>query len=190
MANIGYIRVSTVNEDQQLAGLKRYGIDKLFVDKVSGKNSDRPALQALIDCVREGDTVFIHDFSVIARNTKDLLEKVECLEKKGVSLVSNKENLDTRTPTGRHLLTMIAAIAEFERTNLLERQREGIAVAKSKGVYKGRRPITIDKEQFEEQYKKYKCRELSKTTWAKNLNVSRPTLDKLIKAYTEKKSEN
>ena len=139
----------------------------------------------MLEYVREGDTVFVHDFSRLARSTKDLLELVENLNGKGVALVSNKENLDTRTPTGKLLLTMIGAIAEFERTNLLERQREGIAIAKEKGVYKGRKPVNVSKDVFMELYEQYLIRKLTKSQMAKELNVSRPTLDKLIKEYTE-----
>ena len=187
MANIAYVRVSTVeqHEDRQCEGLKKHDIDKWFIDKCSGKNTDRPQLQAMLDYVREGDTVFVHDFSRLARSTKDLLELVENLNSKGVALVSNKENLDSRTPTGKLMLTVIGAIAEFERTNLLERQREGIALAKEKGVYKGRKPVEVSKDVFMELYEQYLIRKLTKSQMAKELNVSRPTLDKLIKEYTE-----
>lgn len=187
MANIAYVRVSTVeqHEDRQCEGLKKHNIDKWFIDKCSGKNTDRPQLKAMLEYVREGDTVFVHDFSRLARSTKDLLELVENLNGKGVALVSNKENLDTRTPTGKLLLTMIGAIAEFERTNLLERQREGIAIAKEKGVYKGRKPVDVNREVLMELYEQYMMRKLTKAQMAKELNVSRPTLDKLIKEYTE-----
>lgn len=132
MSNIAYVRVSTAeqNEARQIEALKKHNIDKWFTEKVSGKNMNRPQLEAMLDYVREGDTVYIHDFSRLARSTKDLLSIVEQLQEKGVHLVSNKENLDTSTPTGKLMLTMIAAINEFERENLLERQREGIAIAK------------------------------------------------------------
>ena len=128
--NVAYVRVSTVeqNEARQIEALKPHGIDKWFTEKISGKNTQRPQLQAMLDFVREGDTVFIHDFSRLARSTKDLLTLVEQLQNKGVHLISNKENLDTSTPTGKLMLTMIAAINEFERANTLERQREGIAM--------------------------------------------------------------
>ena len=187
MANIAYVRTSTVeqHEDRQCEGLKKYNIDKWYIDKCSGKNTNRPQLQAMLDYVREGDTVYVHDFSRLARSTKDLLELVELLNSKGVALVSNKENLDSRTPTGKLMLTMIAGIAEFERTNLLERQREGIAIAKEKGVYKGRKPVEVNKDVFMDLYEQYLMRKLNKSQMAKELNVSRPTLDKLIKEYTE-----
>ena len=191
MANVGYVRVSTVdqNEARQVEALKKHNIEKWFTEKVSGKDTNRPQLQLMLDYVREGDTVYIHDFSRLARSTKDLLEIVETLQNKGVSLVSNKENIDSSTPTGKLMLTMIGAIAEFERQNLLERQKEGIAVQKELDKnrkpedkkYKGRKAVFIDEEQFEKEYSRYQKREINKTELAKILEVSRPTLDKLIK---------
>lgn len=183
MANVAYVRVSTEeqNEARQIEGLKKFNIDKWFTEKVSGKNTKREELIRLLDYVREGDTVYIHDFSRLARNTKDLLSITEELNNKGVHLVSNKEGIDTSTPTGKLMLTMIGAIAEFERTNLLERQAEGIAIAKKNGVYKGRKAVEVDKAEFDRQYSRYQKREITKTELAKVLNISRPTLDKLIK---------
>lgn len=187
---VAYVRVSTVeqNEARQIEALKKFNIEKWFTEKVSGKDTNRPELQNLLDFVREGDTVYIHDFSRLARSTKDLLEIVEELNAKGVHLVSNKENIDSSTPTGKLMLTMIGAIAEFERTNLLERQREGIAIAKENGAYKGRKAKNID-DNFIVGYNKYMKREITKKDFASMLNVSRPTLDKMIKEYTQKKEE-
>ena len=184
---VGYVRVSTVtqHEDRQLVIMEKFGVEKLFQEKVSGKDKNRPQLQQLLDFVREGDMVIIHDFSRLARSTKDLLEIVEYLNNKKVALISAKENLDTSTATGKLMLTMIGAINEFERTNLLERQKEGIAVAKKKGKYKGRKEVKIDN--FEQYYNRYMSREITKTQLAKELNISRPTLDKLIKEYKEGK---
>lgn len=183
---VAYVRVSTVeqNEARQIEALEKHGIEKWFTEKVSGKNTiDRPELQAMIEFVREGDTVYIHDFSRLARSTKDLLEIVEQLNNKGVHLVSNKENVDTSTATGKLMLTMIGAIAEFERQNMLDRQAEGIAIAKRNGAYKGRKAIEIDNDVFKAQYDRYTRREINKTELAKVLKVSRPTLDKMIKEY-------
>ena len=178
--NIAYVRVSTVeqNEARQLEALEKHNIDKWFTEKVSAKNTDRPQLKAMIEFAREGDTIYIHDFSRLARSTADLLKLVEQLTAKGVHLVSNKENLDSSTPTGKLMLTVIGAINEFERTNLLERQREGIAIAKREGKYKGRQAVSP--ADFEKQYSRYKAREISKAELARELNISRPTLDKLI----------
>ena len=180
---VGYVRVSTIeqNEDRQLVTMEKYNVEKVFSEKVSAKDTNREELNKMLDFVREGDTVVIHDFSRLARSTKDLLEIVELLEDKKVTLISSKENIDSSTPTGKLMLTMIGAINEFERANLLERQREGIAIAKAKGLYKGRKEIKIDN--FEEYYNRYKNREFNKTQLAKELGVSRPTLDKLIKDY-------
>ncbi len=123
--NLAYVRVSTVeqNEARQIEAMKQYQIDRWYTEKISDKNTDRPKLKEMLDFCREGDTIHIHDFSRLARSTKDLLDIVDRLNEKGVTLVSNKENIDTNTPTGKLMLTMIAAINEFERTNLLERQR-------------------------------------------------------------------
>lgn len=97
----------------------------------------------MIDFAREGNTIYVWDFSRLARSTKDLLELVELMQSKRINLVSVKENLDSSTPTGKLMLTMIGAINEFERANLLERQREGIAIAKAEGKFKGRKDITL-----------------------------------------------
>lgn len=184
--NVAYVRVSTVeqNEARQIEGLKKHDIDKWFTEKISGKDTNRPQLQAMLEYVREGDTVYIHDLSRISRSTKDLLEIVELLQSKNVHLVSNKESLDTSTATGKLMLTMIGAINEFERVNLLERQKEGIAIAKAAGKYKGRKEVKIDS--FEQYYQRYKNREFTKSGLAKELNISRPTLDKLISEYESK----
>lgn len=178
---IAYVRVSTVeqNEARQIEALEKFGIEKWFTEKVSAKDTNRPQLKQMLDFAREGDTVYIHDFSRLARSTKDLLDIVETLHSKGIHLVSNKENIDTSTPTGKLMLTMIAAINEFERTNLLERQKEGIAIAKRNGQYKGRKPFSSDK--FDGLYSQYLRREITKTELAKQLGISRPTLDKLIR---------
>lgn len=184
--NVAYIRVSTreQNEARQLEALQKYDIEKWYTEKVSGKNmTDRPELQNMIDFVRQGDTVYCHDFSRIARSTRDLLDIIEKLNAKGVHLVSNKENIDTSTPNGRLMLTMLSAIYQFERENMLDRQAEGIAIAKRNGAYKGRKPIDIDSEVFKAQYDRYVRREINKTELAKVLRVSRPTLDKMIREY-------
>lgn len=184
--NVAYIRVSTreQNEARQLEALQKYDIEKWYTEKVSGKNmTDRPELQSMIDFVRDGDTVYVHDFSRLARSTKDLLDIIEKLNAKGVHLVSNKENIDTSTPNGRLMLTMLSAIYQFERENMLDRQAEGVAIAKRNGAYKGRKPIDIDSEVFKAQYDRYVRREINKTELAKVLKVSRPTLDKMIREY-------
>lgn len=185
--NIAYVRVSTVeqNESRQREGLKAYNIEKWYEEKVSAKDTNRPKLKEMLEFAREGDTIYVWDFSRLARSTRDLLELVELMQNKGIHLKSIKENLDTNTPTGKLMLTMIGAINEFERANLLERQKEGIKIAKDEGKYKGRKAKEVDKK-FEGVYNKYLNRELNKVEMAKELKISRPTLDKLIKKYKEK----
>lgn len=182
---VGYIRVSSVEQNlaRQEETMKKYSVEKVYSEKVSAKDTNRPKLQELLDYVREGDTLVIHDFSRLARSTKDLLDIVELLKEKNVTLVSNKENIDTSTPTGKLMLTMIGAINEFERANLLERQREGISLAVKEGKYKGRKEVKVDN--FERYYNRYLNREFNKTQLAKELGISRPTLDKLIKEYEQ-----
>ncbi len=178
---IAYVRVSTVeqNEQRQIEAMEKYNIEKWFMEKVSAKDTNRPKLQELLEFAREGDTVHIHDFSRLARSTKDLLDIVDALNQKGVNLVSNKENIDTSTPTGKLMLTMIGAINEFERANLLERQREGIAIAKREGKYSGRKRKSV--QDFDKYYDQFMKREINKSQFAKLIGVSRPTLDKLLK---------
>ena len=181
MAHIAYVRVSTAeqNEARQIEALKKHGIDKWFTEKVSGKNMNRPQLEAMLDYMREGDTIYIHDFSRLARSTKDLLAIVEQLQAKKVHLVSNKENLDTSTPTGKLMLTMIAAINEFERENLLERQREGIAIAKQQGKYKGRKPIV--NPAFHDVVVRWRKGEITATEASRRLGMSRATFYRKVK---------
>ena len=182
--NIAYIRVSTAeqNEARQVEGLKKYNIDKTFEEKVSAKDTNRPQLKAMLDFAREGDTIYVWDFSRLARSTKDLLNIVEELQNKKINLISIKENLDTSTATGKLMLTMIAAINEFERNNLLERQKEGIALAKQKGKFKGRKAIDFP-QNWQEVYNKWKSRELTGSKAMEQLGLKRNTFYKLIKKY-------
>ena len=177
---VAYVRVSTVeqNEARQVESLKKHDIEKWFIEKVSAKDMNRPQLTAMLDYVREGDVVYIHDLSRLARSTADLLTLIERLQAKGVHLKSEKESIDTSSPTGKLLISVIAAINQFERDNLLERQREGIAIAKQQGKYKGRKEIKVP--DFAAYYERYMKREVNKTELARELHISRPTLDKLI----------
>ena len=133
---IGYIRVSTVDQktDRQLDGVK---LDRVFKDKATGSNTDRLELQEMIRFVREGDTIHVHSLDRLARNTQDLLKMVEDFQQRGVAIKFHKEGLDMSGAAGKMMLTVFAAFATFERDQMLERQAEGIAKAKAKGVYKG-----------------------------------------------------
>ncbi|MCQ5128183.1 recombinase family protein [Butyricicoccus faecihominis] len=142
---IGYIRVSTEEQNtaRQEALLRELNVDEVFLDKASGKSVERPELRRMMVYVRRGDTVIVESISRFARNTKDLLSLVEQLTGKGVEFVSKKEAIDTTTPTGKFMLTVFAAVAELEREHILQRQREGIAIAKTKGKYAGRKPLPL-----------------------------------------------
>lgn len=140
MAIIGYARVSTSDQDltAQLQQLQTADCDKVYQEKESGVKADRPELAAMLDYVRAGDTVICCKLDRIARSTRHLLEIVELLEKKEVAFRVLNINLDTSTPTGKLMLSILAAIGQFERELMLERQREGIRIAKEAGAYKGR----------------------------------------------------
>ncbi|WP_334013502.1 recombinase family protein [Alteromonas sp. S167] len=149
---IGYIRVSTVEQNtaRQLDGLT---LDKVYTDKCSGKDTDRPELKVMLEHLREGDTVHVHDISRMARNVGNLLDLVESLRNRGVTLKFHKENMtftpDKNDPMQELMLTMLGGIYQFERSMILERQREGIAIAKAEGKYKGR-PKSIDRERVKQ----------------------------------------
>lgn len=147
---VGYARVSTKeqNEARQVLMLNEKMAEKLYVDKASGKNADRPQLKEMLDFIRTGDVVVVESISRLARSTRDLLNIVQQFQDKGVQFVSQKESIDTDTPQGRFMLTVFAAMAELERENILQRQAEGIAIAKANGMYKGRPPMEIDEKLF------------------------------------------
>ena len=133
MARIKYIRVSTKEQNTARQEVDKDNYDRIYIEKASGKNTDRPELKAMLDYVREGDVVVVESYSRIARNTQDLLSIVERLQAKGVAFISQKEQIDTSSPSGRLMLTIFAGLAQFERECLLERQAEGIAIAKEQG---------------------------------------------------------
>jgi DNA invertase Pin-like site-specific DNA recombinase len=145
LATYGYCRVSTAdqNESRQLdvMDILKIPIENIFLDKQSGKNIARPELQKLLANVKNGDTIVVESVSRFARNAKDLLELVDKLTEKGVEFVSQKEHIDTTTPTGKFMLTVLGAVAELERGYILQRQAEGIAAARTRGVRFGRSVI-------------------------------------------------
>lgn len=183
--NVAYVRVSTIeqNEGRQKAALQPYSIDRWFIEKISGKNTERPKLQEMLEYIREDDTVYVEEFSRLGRSTADLLSIVQQIEDAGAKFVSLKEQFDTKTPAGKLQMTMMAAIAEFERDMILERQREGIALAKQAGKYKGRKRIRIP--DIGKCYDRYMTRQASKTQLASELGISRNTLDRLFKEYVK-----
>jgi len=143
------VRVSTLEQNpaRQEEMMERYGVERLFIEKRSGKDTHRPVFQEMMSFLRKGDILYVESFSRLSRSTRDLLDTVNTLGERGVALVSDKEKLDTTTPQGRLVMTVFAAIYQFERENTLERQREGIEIAKRQGKYKGRKPLEVT-EQF------------------------------------------
>ena len=188
--NIAYVRVSTIeqNESRQRETLEKFKIDKWFVEKASGKDSNRPKLQEMLEYVSEDDTVYVEEFSRLGRSTADLLATIQKIEDAGAKFVSTKENFDTSTPTGRLQMTMMVAIAEFERAMILERQREGIAIAKREGKYKGRKAVSVP--DIGGYYDKYMRRDGTKTSIAAEIGISRTTLDKLFKQHEKENASD
>lgn len=182
---IGYARVSTQeqNEGRQLAAFEEQGVDKVFIDKMSGKDTNRPQLKAMLDYVREGDTLIVNEYSRLARSTQDLLSLVQQLTDKGVQVISLKEKLDTSTPQGKLMLTVFAALAEFERELTLQRQREGIALAKEQGKYKGRQPIPFDEKQLHRECRKWVKGEQTAVDTMNKLNMKPNRFYRLAKKY-------
>lgn len=168
---IGYIRVSTEEQNtaRQEKMMQEQHCVKVFSEKVSGKDTNRPELKKLFDYVREGDTVIVESYSRFSRNTADLLHLVEQLHEKGVAFISLKENVDTSTPTGRMIMTIFAGIAQLERERALENQAEGIRIAKEAGKYKGRQPIAVDEETFKAECAK----------WRNGQQTARATMERL-----------
>ena len=186
MANIAYIRVSTKeqNTGRQHEDFNARGIvlDKVFEEKVSGKNTDRPQLQSMLAYLREGDILYVESFSRLARSTRDLLNIVNTLTEKGVSFVSLKENVDTTTSQGKFMLTVFAGLYELERDNILERQREGIDLALKEGRPYGRPSATLS-DTFSKNYQLWKQGELKAVDFMKRENIPKSTFYKLVKRY-------
>jgi DNA invertase Pin-like site-specific DNA recombinase len=178
MANVGYARVSTAgqNLEAQLTALK--DCDKIFQEKESGAKSERLELNRMLEFVRDGDVVVITKLCRLARNTKHLLEVVEFLDSKQIGLKVLNLGIDTSSPTGRLMLTMIGAVAAFERQLLLERQAEGIAIAKRKGKYLGRKSTAMAKA---EEALSLMNSGLSKSEAARTLNISKSSIYRIIR---------
>lgn len=178
---IGYIRVSTQEQNaiRQEVMMESLGVDELYIDRASGKNAQRQELQKMMNYVRRGDTVIVESISRFARNTRDLLELVEQLTAKGVEFVSQKEAIDTTTPTGKFMLTIFGAVAELEREYILQRQREGIDIAKQQGKYTGRKPITHP--DFDRVTAQWKRGEITAIEAMKRLNMKASTFYRKVR---------
>ena len=178
---IGYIRVSTQEQNtmRQEALMEALGVDEVYIDRMSGKNANRPELKKMMEYVRKGDTVIVESISRFARNTRDLLELVERPTAKGVELVSKKEALDTTTPTGKFMLTVFGAVAELEREYILQRQREGIAIAREQGKYTGRKPIQAP--EFEQVTARWRSGAITAAEAMRMLHMSKTTFYRRVK---------
>lgn len=179
---IGYIRVSTLdqNPDRQLEGVQ---VSKVFIDKASGKDTQRPQLEALLSYVREGDTLVVHSMDRLARNLDDLRRMVQQLTGRGVRIEFVKESLaftGEDSPMSNLLLSVMGAFAEFERALIRERQREGISLAKQRGVYRGRKKALSD-SRLEELRRRVEARE-PKAALAREFGISRATLYEYLRA--------
>lgn len=178
---IRYIRISTTDQNtaRQEVLMKELGVEQIYIDRMSGKNTNRPELKRMMSFVRQGDAVIVESISRFARNTRDLLDLVEQLSAKQVEFVSKKESIDTTTPTGKFMLTVFGAVAELEREYILQRQREGIAVAKENGVYKGRKPIV--RPEFENVVSIWKEGKITAVEAMKRLDMKSSTFYRKVK---------
>ena len=181
---IGYVRVSTQEQNtiRQEVLMKSLGVDQLYIDRASGKNADRPELRRMLAYVRQGDTVIVESISRFARSTRDLLDLVEQLTGKQVEFISQKEAIDTTTPTGKFMLTIFGAVAELEREYILQRQREGIAIAKDKGVYKGRKPV--ERPEFPKIVAQWREGRITATEAMRRLNMKSSTFYRKAKEFS------
>lgn len=180
---VGYVRASAEDQNtaRQIVAMKENGVEKIFEEKKSGKNADREQLKAMLSFVREGDTVITESISRIARNTRDLLGIVEQLTESKVEFISLKESIDTTTPQGRFMLTVFGAMAELERESILQRQREGIAIAKEEGKYKGRKPIEIDEASFKAICTSWRAGEITGVEAANRAGLKKNTFYRRVK---------
>lgn len=182
---VGYVRVSSEEQNtiRQDVLMQELGVEKVFVDKASGKSADRRELKNMLSFVRDGDVVIVESYSRLARSTRDLLDIVETLKSRGVEFVSKKEAIDTTTPAGRLMLTIFAGLYQFERECTLERQAEGIKEAKKAGKYRGRKPIEVDALKFKALYTEWKAGKITAVAMQKQLGLTPPTFYRRVKEY-------
>lgn len=193
---VGYIRVSTdkQNTARQEEALEQFilkgeKIEQYFLEKKSGKNTDREQLKQMLNFARKGDIVVVESYSRLARSTKDLLNMVDHLKSKDVGFISLKENFDTTSPQGELMLTIFAGLAQFERACTLERQKEGISIAKKEGKYKGRKAIEVDKSKFTKVYTEWKNKDITAVQAMEKLNIKPNTFYRRIKEYEQEQAK-
>ena len=185
MSKIGYIRVSTEHQEtaRQQEIMDSNHVDRIFSEKLSGATADRPQLKAMLDYVREGDTLYVESISRLGRSTRDLLNIIDTLTDKGVMLVSHKENIDTNSPSGKFMLTVFAALSQLEREQLKQRQREGIEIAKAQGKYTGRKPIPIDWDKFGRLYGEWKSKHITGRDFMRRMGLTANTFYRRVREY-------
>ena len=163
--------------------MEQLGVERIYIDKISGKSKERPQLKEMLGFVRMGDTVIVESISRFARNTRDLLELIDLLTEKGVEFVSKKESIDTTTPAGKFMLTVFSAMSELERDTIRQRQLEGIALAKEQKKYRGRVPIAIDEAAFRKECMKWRAGEQTAVQTFKKLGLKKNTFYKAVKTF-------
>lgn len=182
---IMYQRIS--NSQQNFASQEewkeKYKVEKVYTDNCSNKDNNRPELERMLDFIRKGDVVLVESISRLARNIKDLLSIVDTLKKSGVQFISVKENIDTNTETGKFCLDLFESLAELEKEEIKERQAEGIALAKERGVYKGRTPMEIDENKFKTMCEEWKAGKRTATSIQKEFDITGTTFYRWIKEY-------
>lgn len=181
---VGYVRVSTAEQNtaRQDLMMEQLGVDKVFVDKLSGKNTNRPQLKAMLEYVREGDTLIVESYSRLSRSLIDLLTIVEELNKKQVEFISLKEQIDTTTPTGRLFMHMSASFAQYEREIIVQRTREGVAIAKAEGKYKGKQFLPKP-QNWDYVIKRWRAGEITAVQAMYELKVKKGTFYNMVKRY-------
>lgn len=183
---VGYVRVSTTEQNtaRQEVLMEQLGVERVYIEKISGKSTEgREKLKEMLEFIREGDVVVVESISRLARNTRDLLEIVDRLDSNGVGFISQKESIDTDSPTGRFMLTIFGAVAQLEREYILARQKEGIEIAKAEGRYKGRKPIDVDRDKFVTAYNRWKAGEITARASMAELGVKASTFYRRVKVY-------
>ncbi|WP_039037653.1 recombinase family protein [Pseudoalteromonas sp. ECSMB14103] len=181
----GYARVSSTDQDltTQLSKLNEHGVDRIYSEKISAKNTNRPELERMIDQLRTGDKVVITKIDRIARNMRDFQNLVHDFNERGVTLKILDQNIDTSSDRDKLFMNMLSMFAEFERTMILERQRDGIELAKSKGVYKGRKPVSNDKKA---QVLELAASGTKKSDIVRETGLGKTTVFKIIKENSQK----
>lgn len=179
---IGYARVSTQDQnlDRQLDSLDARGCERVYKEKMTGTTAARPELEKMMATLRKGDTLVIDSFSRLSRSTKDLLQIIDTLDAQGVTVVSLKENLDTATATGRMMMTMLSALAQFERDLISERTQDGLKAARARGRNGGRPKVKESK--VKQALKLYDSKALSVSEITATVGISVPTLYRYIRA--------